>query len=71
MSGKKNVRVTREKPTGRNERFLDPDKGREMSRTEFADRIDNGEYSGYHVRDINNKRTPVSNPDKSEGNNLD
>lgn len=71
MSGKKNVKVTKESPSGRNEQFKDPDKGKSMSRTQFAKAINSGKYEGYHVRNINGKRTPVSNPDQSEGNNLD
>lgn len=41
-----------------------------MGRGEFADRIESGQYPDYHVRNIGGKRTPVSNPDGSEGNNL-
>jgi hypothetical protein len=42
-----------------------------MSREEFVREIEKGKYSDYHVRDINGVPTPVSNPDKSEQNNLD
>lgn len=70
MNGKKNIRVTSESSSGRNKKFLDPSTNRTMTRAQFADKIENGKYSGYHVRKINGLRTPVSNPDRSEGNNL-
>lgn len=67
-SKKKSVTVTRESDTGRNERFHDGN--RDMSRSEFVRRIRQGEYPGYHVREIDGVPTPVSNPDDKEGNNL-
>jgi hypothetical protein len=70
MSGRKEVRVTQESSSGRNGRFYDPTAHRSMSRTEFADRIEDGQYTGYHVREVNRLRTPTSNPDRSEYNNL-
>lgn len=42
-----------------------------MTRAQFANQIDNGNYDNYHVRKINGLRTPVSNPDGKESNNLD
>lgn len=66
----KSVVVTDESDSGRNQRFRDTSTGRTMSRGEFADRIEGGQYPDYHVRVINGLRTPVSNPDRSEGNNL-
>ena len=71
MPRKRTVRVTRESKTGRNQRFVDTKTKRNMSRTEFNKAIKNGTYPGYHVRNINGVATPVSNPDKSKGNNLD
>jgi hypothetical protein len=68
---RKNIRVTNESDSGRNNQFFDPNSNRTMSRTQFADRIESGEYGGYHVRKVNGLRTPVSNPDHSERNNLD
>ncbi len=68
MSGR--VRVTRESDSGRNQRFRDTRSGREMSRQEFARKIEAGEYPKYHTRVINGVRTPVSNPDGKERNNL-
>jgi hypothetical protein len=67
----KRITVTQESDTGRNERFRDNTTGREMKRPEFVRQIDNGSYPNYHVRKINGVRTPVSNPDDSENNNLD
>ncbi|MFL2071183.1 hypothetical protein ACEN32_02600 [Marinilactibacillus psychrotolerans] len=68
---KRKVRVTKESKTGRNERFVDDTTGRSMTRTEFNKAINNGTYENYHTRNIGGKITPVSNPDKSKGNNLD
>lgn len=67
----KRVTVTRENDTGRNETFHDNVTGRDMTRAEFVRQIESGNYPNYHVREINNVRTPVSNPDSSENNNLD
>jgi hypothetical protein len=68
---RKNIKVTSESDSGRNKQFFDPNNNRTMSRAQFANRIESGEYSGYHVRNMNGLRTPVSNPDHSERNNLD
>lgn len=70
MSKGKNVRVTKESSTGRNEAFRDQKSGRGMSRPEFVRQIEKGNYPDYHVRNQNGKKTPASNPDKSKGNNL-
>jgi hypothetical protein len=67
---RKSVRVTRESESGRNLRFRDSDKGRSMSRAEFVRLIEAGTYPQYHIRVIDGVKTPVSNPDRSEGNNL-
>lgn len=64
----KNIKVTRESDSGRNERFRDGN--REISRPQFVREIKQGEHPGYHVRDVNGVPTPCSNPDKSERNNL-
>ncbi|MGR2802906.1 hypothetical protein [Vibrio harveyi] len=42
-----------------------------MTRSQFVKKIESGEYSKYHVREINGVKTPVSNPDPSKDNNLD
>lgn len=68
MSGR--VRVIRESDSGRNQCFRDTRSGREMSRQEFVRKIEAGEYPKYHTRVINGARTPVSNPDGKERNNL-
>jgi len=67
----KSVIVIDESESGRNREFKDTKNGRTISRTEFVGKIEVGTYEDYHVRKINNVKTPVSNPDGSEGNNLD
>ncbi len=42
-----------------------------MTRAEFVKQIEKGSYPKYHVRKINNIKTPVSNPDSTTNNNLD
>jgi hypothetical protein len=71
MTKAKNIKVTKETQTGRNVKFYDPKANVEMTRAQFVNEIKRGDYSGYHVRKINGLNTPVSNPDHSEGNNLD
>ena len=66
----KSVRVTRENESGRNQQFKDTKTGEQMSRAEFVRQIRSGDRPGYHIRDVNGVATPVSNPDRSEGNNL-
>lgn len=70
MAGKR-VSVTRETDSGRNETFRDNRTGQEMSRTEFVRKIEKGDYPNHHVREINGVKTPASNPDTSQNNNLD
>ncbi len=66
----KKIIVTHESKTGRNTRFRVPGQG-EISRRELAQQIRNGDHPDYHVRVLNGLATPVSNPDRSKGNNLD
>lgn len=66
----KRVSVTDESESGRNQAFHDNSTGRSMSRAELVRSIEGGSYPNYHVRVINGVKTPVSNPDRSEGNNL-
>ena len=66
----KRVTVTQESDTGRNERFRDTQNGRTMTRAGFVRRIEGGEYPNYHIRTIDGVKTPASNPDGSERNNL-
>lgn len=68
ITKRKNVKVTSENKTGRNKSFKST--SGDMTRAQFVNRIENGYYPGYHVRKINGVKTPVSNPDKSKGNNL-
>lgn len=67
----KRISVTGESDSGRNQRFRDNTSGREMSRSEFVRQIESGNYPNYHVRVVNDVKTPVSNPDSSANNNLD
>lgn len=67
----KRVSVTGESDTGRNQDFHDNYNGANMTRTQFVNQINSGNYENYHVRNINNVPTPCSNPDKSTHNNLD
>lgn len=66
----KRITVIRESESGRNERFRDNSTGTEMTRPQFVREIEKGKYDNYHIRDINGVKTPVSNPDKSDRNNL-
>jgi hypothetical protein len=68
---KPRVTVTEESESGRNERFRDNQTGKEMTRQQFVREIEKGNYPDYHVRDVNGVPTPVSNPDRSEQDNLD
>ena len=65
------MRVIKKNPTGRNLQFQNKNTGRKMSRAEFVRAIKSGQYPDYHTRNINSFETPVSNPDGTEGNNLD
>lgn len=67
----KRVSTTKESDSGRNLKFHDNFTGDDMTRAQFANKIDRGLYPKYHTRAINGLKTPVSNPDKSESNNLD
>lgn len=62
--------VNTEDPDGRNQTFHDNQTGRNMNRQQFVKSIEKGNYSDYHVRNINNVKTPCSNPDSSKNNNL-
>lgn len=67
----KSVVVTSESDSGRNQKFHDNKSGKNMTRAEFVKEIEGGNFNDYHVRKVNGLKTPVSNPDRSEGNNLD
>ena len=66
----KRITVTKETNTGRNVGFHDNYTGRDMNRLQFVREIDKGNYSHYHIRNINGVLTLVSNPDGSINNNL-
>ena len=68
---RKRIKVVKESPSGRNQKFLDNYKGMEMTRPKFVEKIEQGNYPKYHVRKINGVKTPVSNPDATKNNNLD
>ncbi len=68
---RKRVTVTQESDTGRNQRFHDNRTGADMTRAQFVREIEQGSFPSYHVRRVNDVKTPVSNPDETEGNNLD
>lgn len=67
----KSVVVTNESNSGRNLKFHDTKSGADMSRAQFVGEIKRGNFESYHVRKINGLDTPVSNPDRKTGNNLD
>lgn len=69
--GRKTVHTTSESSTGRNLKFHDDKTGADMTRAQFVNEIQHGNYPEYHIRNINSIKTPVFNPDGSEGNNLD
>lgn len=67
----KRIKVTDESDSGRNQKFHDNRTGDDMTRAQFVKKIEGGNYDNYHVRTINDVKTPVSNPDGKESNNLD
>lgn len=67
MSNKK-ITVSYESPSGRNETFKVGNGY--LNRERLVKSIQNGNHPGYHVRNIKGVDTPVSNPDKSNKNNL-
>ncbi|PCJ47669.1 MAG: hypothetical protein COA74_11070 [Gammaproteobacteria bacterium] len=69
--GRKRITVTKESGTGRNQKFHDNHTGSDMTRTQFVNKIEKGDYLNYHVREVNGIKTPVSNPDATRNNNLD
>ncbi len=66
----KRISVTGETDTGRNTNFRDNYSGQNMTRNQFVNEINAGNYENYHVRNINGVPTPCSNPDSSTNNNL-
>jgi len=68
---RKRVKVIQESGTGRNEKFHDNYSHSDMSRAQFVEKIEQGDYPKYHVRGIGGVKTPASNPDGKVNNNLD
>ena len=66
----KNVISIAQNSTGRNISFKDVSSGIKMTRSQFVSKIESNIYPDYHERIINKIKTPCSNPDKSERNNL-
>ena len=66
----KPVKVIQESKTGRNEYFLDFSNGNIMTRDDFVNRINSGDYPGYTLAMIEDLPTPMSKADKSPANNL-
>ncbi|GEO64444.1 MULTISPECIES: hypothetical protein [Companilactobacillus] len=64
------IKVTSESDSGRNNSFHDNYKGTDMSRQQFVNEINKGNYPNYSVKKIHNIPTPVSKPDSSINNNL-
>lgn len=67
---RKRVTVTSESNTGRNQIFHDNYNGNDMTRAKFVKEIERGNYQNYHDQNINGVKTPVSNPDGRDNNNL-
>ena len=67
----KTVRTTQENDSGRSIKFHDNRTGIDMTRTQFVNEIERGEFPDYYIREINGIKTSVSNPDNKESNNLD
>lgn len=70
MAKKPRLEVTKESDSGRNERFRDNKTGEDLSRAQVVKEIRKGNYEDYHVRKVNGIATPVSNPNRSENDNL-
>ena len=70
IMGRKRIKVTNQSTTSRNKTFHDNFTNADMTRTQFVNQIESGNYDNYHVRNINGIKTPVSNPDKATNNNL-
>lgn len=71
MAKKKPLKVVDESVSGRNRKFEDTRTKEVMTRAQAVKAIEAGKYPDYHIRKINDIKTPVSNPDKSKSNNLD
>lgn len=68
--GEKKVITIEESSGGSNSRYKDMDTGLEMTRDEFVQKIEAGEYPGYNIQNRKGNKIPRSNPDGDPGNNL-
>ena len=70
----KNIKITKESETGLNKKFYDTIKKKDLTRGQFVDAIEKGNYPDYHVMNVKregrNLKIPRSNPDGKTGNNL-
>ena len=67
---RKRIKVIKKSDTGRNIQFRDNYTRKVMTDEKLVKEIKEGNYPNYHIRNINHRETPVSNPDKSKDNNL-
>ncbi|WP_203522473.1 hypothetical protein [Fusobacterium sp. IOR10] len=66
----KKINVIEETSTGRNKTFKDLTTGTIMTRAQFVKKIEQENYPDYHVRLIDGIKTPVSNPNGNDKDNL-
>lgn len=66
----KRITTTEQSKTGRNLKFHDNFKNKNMTDKQFIEAIKKGKYPRYTVKKIHGKKTAVSKPDKSVNNNL-
>ena len=64
------ISVTKESPSGRNLCYRDNVSRETMTRKQLVQQIQAGKYRNYHLRCVNGKWTPASNPDTNPCNNL-
>lgn len=69
MAEKKVVTID-ESEDGSNTKYKDMITGTEMTRDQFVQKIEAGEYPEYNVQNRKGKKIPRSNPDSDPGNNL-
>lgn len=70
MAAKKNIKVTKETPTGLNIGFNVPGRGH-MPRHKLVKEVERGQHPGYHTRETcSGTKFVASNPDRSRRNNL-
>lgn len=67
----KRIKTIEQSRTGRNLKFHDNFKNKDMTDKQFIEAIKKGKYPRYSVKNIHGRETAVSKPDKSIDNNLD